>query len=416
MQRVRMSLPFYKEFGWQAEIVTIKNPDVDSPMDPMLSQTVPADTIIHYVNALPKKLTSKIGLGSAALRSLYFYKKKVDKLLRQGQYDLVFFSTTQFAVCTLGALWKKKFGIPYLIDMQDPWLSDHYINLPKAQRPKKHWFSHRLNQTLEPIAMKNVGGLMSVSAAYIEVLQKRYPELHDKPADVITFGASAVDFEIAKTNASSLKLVYDKNTNNRNLVYVGRGGHDMRPALEILFENFKRLLTKDFETYNRYHFYFIGTSYAAAGKGTPTVAPIAKEFGLSAHVTEQTDRIGFFESIHNLANADGLCIISSNSASYTASKLYPYILSKKPILAIIHSQSSASHILKYCHAGIGISINETDNRALEKLVSYLTIVNEEQVPATDWQKFEEFGAASLTKKQCELFNRVISAHEDSNHS
>jgi hypothetical protein len=77
----------------------------------------------------------------------------------------------------LGAYWKKKHGIPYVIDMQDPWHSDYYKNKPKAERPKKYWISYRLNKYFEPIAMKNVDGLISVSKAYIDTLKQRYPQL-----------------------------------------------------------------------------------------------------------------------------------------------------------------------------------------------------------------------------------------------
>jgi hypothetical protein len=408
MQRIRMSLPFYEKFGWQAEIVTIKNPDQDTPLDFFLTETVPTETIIHYVNTLKKKLTSKIGLGSAALRSLFFYRQKVSHLLKHGHYDLIFFSTTQFPLCILGAFWKKKFGVPYIIDMQDPWQSDYYINLPKHQRPKKYWFSYRLNKYLEPIAMRNVDGLMSVSQAYIDELRKRYDELKDKPAEVITFGAFDLDFSIVKKNSAKFQLVYDVTNGKKNLVYIGRGGYDMQTSVALLFDNFKKLLVKDFETFHQFHFHFIGTSYAANGTGTPTIAPIAEKLDLSAYVTEMTDRIGFFESIHNLANADGLFIIGSNSSSYTASKLYPYILSKKPLLALLHSQSSANEILNYCNAGIGISIDDVDDNVMQKLERYLKGVISKEVIQTDWQKFEAFSAAALTSKQCDLFNRVTS--------
>lgn len=406
MQRVRMSLPFYKIFGWEAEVVTINTPDTDSPLDPLLLETVPRDVKIHRVNALPKKWTTKFGLGSAALRSLFFYKQKVDALLKSTPYDLIFFSTTQFPLCILGSHWKRKYGIPYVIDMQDPWLSNYYESLPKHQRPKKYWFSHRLNKFMEPIAMKHVNGLISVSEAYIDVLRQRYHELKSKPADVITFGAFAEDFKVARRHASQFELSFKRIPGKRNLLYIGRGGHDMQTAAEILFHHFKALLDKDAETYQNFHFNFIGTSYAAAGKGRPTIAPIAEKFGLANFVTENTDRIGFFESLHNLANADGLFIIGSNDSSYTASKLYPYILSKKPLLGLLHSESSASHILNYCNAGVNIPINQNVNTEL-KLRQYLHEVIQQDMPDTDWQRFREFSAEQLTSKQCELFNKAI---------
>jgi len=120
MQRVRMSLPYFKALNWEAEVVMVHEKYVDMVMDPLLLETVPKDIPIHKVNALPKKWTSKLGLGSIALRSLWYFRKRGNQLLKHGNFDLVYFSTTQFPVCILGAYWKRKYHIPYVIDMQDP--------------------------------------------------------------------------------------------------------------------------------------------------------------------------------------------------------------------------------------------------------------------------------------------------------
>src|SRR6201985_428119 len=143
--------------------------------DDLLLLSISEDIKVYKVRALNKKWTSKIGLGSLALRSPWFYRQQVNALLRKGKYDLIYFSTTQFPVCTLGAYWKKRFGIPYVIDMQDPWYSEYYRNKPKHEQPPKYWFSYRLNKCLEPIAMKQVDGLISVSESYITDLKIRYP-------------------------------------------------------------------------------------------------------------------------------------------------------------------------------------------------------------------------------------------------
>ncbi|NJM63821.1 MAG: hypothetical protein HC849_32625, partial [Oscillatoriales cyanobacterium RU_3_3] len=43
---------------------------------------------------------------------------------------LVFFSTTIFPVMLLGKRWWQKFGVPYVLDFQDPWRSDYHRNHP----------------------------------------------------------------------------------------------------------------------------------------------------------------------------------------------------------------------------------------------------------------------------------------------
>lgn len=407
MQRIRMSLPYFKDLGWDAEVVMVNEASVDMVKDSLLMKSIPNYIAIHKVNAFSKKWTSKFGLGSLALRSLWFYRKKVNQLLKANHFDLIYFSTTEFPICILGAYWKKKYNIPYIIDMQDPWHSDYYQNKPKNERPKKYWFSYRLHKFLEPIAMKNVDGLISVSKKYIETLKMRYTNLANTPNQIITFGANELDFEIAKANDESLELYYKLSTKQTNLIYVGRGGYDMRDAVEILFRAFKTGLENEPELFENIHFHFIGTSYAPRDTGAETINPIASKLGVSEYVTEYTNRIGFYESIKQLLSADGLLMIGSNDSSYTASKLYPYILAKKQLLGIFNEKSSAAKIMIDCSAGDLITFNQNDKEAYAILHHYITNVKKSIPISTNFAKFEPYTASFLAKSQAKLFNEVL---------
>ncbi|WP_293312285.1 glycosyltransferase [Pedobacter sp. UBA5917] len=407
MHRVRLSLPHYEENGWQPTVVCVDPLYYDVVEDPLLLESIPSNVKVHYVKALQKKWTSKFGLGSLALRSFLFYEKYVTRLLRKEHFDLIFFSTTEFPVCVLGAYWTKKFNIPYVIDMQDPWHSEYYQNKPKAQRPPKYWFSYRLNKYLEPIAMRKVSGIMSVSADYIEVLTQRYNKVKKIPTAVITFPAAIKDFEIVDANKAYLATPL-LNNNTINLVYIGRGGHDLKQAATLLFENFRLQLSKGDGLFEKFKFYFIGTSYAPKGMGIATIKPIADSMGLANHVYEQTDRISYFETLAYLSNADGLVILGSDDPGYTASKIYPYILSKKPILAIFNLKSSAAEIIRDCNAG---SVADIQNKVqagkiIQDFLNNMANPNfvYEQM---NIENFSIYSAEALTKKQCDLFNQVV---------
>ncbi|PWS26667.1 hypothetical protein DHW03_16535 [Pedobacter yonginense] len=408
MHRIRMSLPYFKEYDYEVEVVTVYQKYYQSTQDPLLLQSVPIGIKIHQVKAFSKKWTTKIGLGSLALRSLYFYKAYVNKLLKQTKFDLIYFSTTEFPLCILGAYWKKKFGIPYVIDMQDPWYSDYYESKPKAERPKKYWLSYRMHKFLEPIAMKGVSGIISVSENYITNLRARYPHLNSIPNEVITFGASEVDFEIAKQNTDQLKLFYKLEQDLINLVYVGRGGYDMDKSLKILFSTFKKGLDANENLFKKLRFYFIGTSYAPSGEGNETIAPIAKALGVDSYVTEITNRIGFYESIKNLESADGLIIIGSNEAAYTASKLSPYVLAKRPLLAIFNAKSSIVKTIRTCAAGDLMLHDEDPNLSYNIFKEYLIKVESNLSPNTNWEAFEPYTAPYLTQRQTDFFDKIIS--------
>lgn len=406
MQRIRMSASYFQDFGWLPTIVHVHEKHVDINKDELLKHSLPKNLDLRAVDAFSKKWTSKLGLGSIALRSLYFYKMEVDRILKHEKFDLIYFSTTQFPVCILGAYWKKKFGIPYIIDIQDPWHSDYYINKPKNERPPKYWFSYRLNKYLEPIAMKSVDGLISVSDDYIKTLILRYPKLNEIPNTTITFGAFEKDIEIAQKYPTQNPIV-TLNKKKFNVVYIGRGGHDMQKALNLLFQSFKNGLLNNSEIFNKFHFYFIGTSYAAKGKGIPSISPLAKHLGITDFVTEITDRISFYQSLNLLSKADLLFISGSDNASYTASKIYPYLSLRKPLLAVFNPLSSTYQIIKECEQGLALSFNE--EHLEDKIQSYLlkAVKHEAETDTLNIVSFEKYSAKKRCKEQCDFFEEVL---------
>ncbi|ASU36780.1 glycosyltransferase [Mucilaginibacter xinganensis] len=407
MQRVRMSLPYFKEFGWDVAVVTVDEKYSDVVQDELLVQSIPEDIKIYKVKALSRSVTSRIGLGSLALRSLWSYRKKVNEILRHEKYDLIYFSTTQFPVCILGAYWKRRFAVPYVIDMQDPWHSEYYRDKPKEQRPAKYWFSYRLHKYLEPVAMKAADGLISVSAAYINDLKARYPEIKGLPSATINFGAFEPDLKIAADNKGDFKMLLQSGFTN--IVYVGRGGMDMQKAITPLFEAVKQGLAENPEVFSRLRLYFIGTSYAPAGQGKPTILPLAEKYGIEESVVEITDRISYYHTLWTLQQADALFVPGSDDPKYTASKIFPYLLTGKPLLAIFNENSNAVAAIKECtNDAVVLTFNQDASNLNEVICQTLNEWgngNLKHLTLTD--KFKKYSAESLTGRQVELFSIAI---------
>jgi hypothetical protein len=408
MQRVRMSLPYFKQFGWHAEVMMVDTRYTDLQKDELLVQTIPQDIKIHTVKALDKKWTAKLGFGNIAYRSYSAYKKTVNELLKNEQFDLIYFSTTQFAICTLGPYWKNRFGIPYVIDMQDPWHSEYYRDKPKEQRPPKYWLSYRLNKYMEPKAMLQATGLISVSERYITDLKSRYPQIKNIPAATITFAGFRPDFEVAVRNQ-------DKFTNllhpaYKNLVYVGRGGTDMHSAIAPVFAALSHLITEQPKLAAQIKLYFIGTSYAPSGTGIPTILPLANIWGVADNVVEITDRISYFNTLAVLQQADALFIPGSDDPRYTASKIYPYLLSGKPLLTVFNSKSPAIAVLNDCGGKYNYSYDGTADVgiAIKNFLNAL-LNNELKAPDYDDACMQKHSALNMTKLQCQLFDKVITS-------
>jgi hypothetical protein len=289
--------------------------------------------------------------------------------------------------------------------VQDPWHSDYYQDKPATERPPKYWFSYRLNKYLEPIALKHVDGLISVSEKYIDDLKNRYPGIKNIPAATITFGSFEPDIKIAVKNKDKFTQILDGTF--KNIVYIGRGGTDMHKAITPLFEALAKGLADDPEVFIKLKIYFIGTSYAA-GNGKPTISPLAEKYDLQNHVIEITGRISYYHTLVTLLQTDGLFIPGSDDPAYTASKIYPYLLTQKPLLTIFNSQSPAINTLNEYNSPYNYSYDGTPDIDL-KVYDFLKRIITTGIENTVYngEALKKHSAQNMALQQCELFNRVI---------
>jgi hypothetical protein len=418
-QRVRMSLPHWREFGWDPTVLCVDHLCVPSAMDSLSRSVIDEGTDIVETGAWPHRITRLFGLGELGYRSYFHLKREGSRLIEEKKIDLVFFSTTVFPCMVLGKYWKKKYEVPYVLDFQDPWVSDYY-DQPGAPPPPGGRLKYRLkrmvHQVMEPVAVNHCDHVISVSPAYPDVLTKRYPALQAEQCSEIPFGASEQDFQIVEQQGVQ-QQVFDANDGMRHWCYIGRGGKDLHVALSLLFKALVAIKKETPALVDNLRLHFIGTSYATADKAQKTIEPLAEEFGLGEVVEEQTARIPFYEAMKTLQDAEVIMLIGSDDNQYTASKLYPCILARRPIFGIFHERSSVVRILKETNAGTCVTFNdegnESSNVGCANTLKNILEQGEVPPPDTNWQAFEPYTARSMTQKIAAIFDGII-ASRDSN--
>lgn len=412
-QRVRMALPYFREFGWQPHVIAVQPESVQGICDRHLQSTIPQDTQVTYIKALPVKYTKILGLGNLGWRCLPYLISMGDKLLKKESFDLIYFSTTVFISMGLAARWYKKFGIPYILDFQDPWLSDYYQKQGKTANPPggklKYGFAQFMARQLEPKAIEYVHHVTSVSPEYPEILQQRYPRLQEKQFTVLPFGAPEKDFELLP-KLEIKQSIFDPNDGKTHWVYVGRGGQDMAKALKALFTAIANHRRYNPTISESLRLHFVGTSYAPKGREIKTMEPVAISCGIGDLVTEHPLRIPYFEALQVLKDSNGILLIGSDDPNYSASKIYPCILSEKPILGIFHENSLVVEVMKKTQAGeiVTFTSQEKQQDLTEKLATKINQLFKLPINTsinTNWSAFEPYTARSMTHRLCEIFNQ-----------
>ena len=384
MHRVRMLLPFLERNGWQAEVLAIDPSQVASPLDPLLETGLPDGLAIHRVDALPRWLSRIPGLGTLGLRALAALAREGDRLLASGRFDLVYFSTTVFEIHVLGPRWKHRFGVPFVMDYQDAWVSDYYQQNPAVPVPGgrlKYWLASRLHRWMEPRVLRDCAGITSVSPDYPAQLARRHEtSMASMPVLVQGFPGAPQDFDHLPSVAAG-QGPFDPDDGLIHWVYVGRGGQDMAFALRAFFMALRD--SADTQLLGSLKLHFIGTSYAAAGTGNKSVAPIAAEFGLEHLVLESPDRISYSLALWCLRNADALVVPGSDDPAYTASKIYPALLALRPMLAIFHASSTVVGLV--AEVGGAVCVSFTNDQPVEMLAGQI---------AANWLQSKAYAVAA----------------------
>ena len=408
-QRVRMSLPHFRKNGWEPTILCVSPQFIEGSQDPYLLDTVPTDICVESVSAIPQSITRKMGFGGLTWRAKRSVNRRGHHLLSKKKFDLIYFSTTEFGVLPLATEWKRKFGTPYILDIQDPWVNDYYRN--QGRRPPGGSLKHRITQSIasrqEPITLRNAAAVTTVSAKYETDLRTKYPLLNQVPFHVIPFGGPEHDFEILEK--LDLQIPHDKSAETQDWVYIGRAGVDMQFSLRAFFCSVKKSLDCNLIHRESIRIRLFGTDYATAGNGLQWSRQAAEEFGLHSLVEEQPERIPYFETLHRLSHADSIFVPGSDDPGYTASKIYPYILANRPLLTIFHKNSSVNAVVNQTRAGVAVTFDENstlESVAEEAFERWFATRAYLKKPDTDWQKFEPYTAREMTKRLAQIFDHA----------
>ena len=412
MQRVRMALPYLRQHGWEPTVLAIAPESIEGGVvEPKLTETYPADIRVIRVKGIPSRFTRWAGIGNLWLRCGRAMTKAGERLLKEERFDLALISTTQFSAFKLGPRWRRKFGLPYVLDYQDPWINDYYqitgVTPPGGRI--KYAISQWQAGTIEPEALRESSGVIAVSDAYGSMLANNYPWFLASKVKLLPFGAAAMDLERLGSYVPA-KPVIDFSDGFFHQVYVGRCGPDMSVALKILFRAFKHFNETFPERASKMRFHFIGTDYAPPPLGRDWALPIAKDEGVLEFVREHRYRVPYFDSLYYMKNADALVAVGSNDPTYSASKFFSYILANRPLLMIFHGQSPVLRFARNLSVGFTYGFSGPDDISRIAEVVYQQWFAEEKyrvVQPFDAASFAPFAAEQMVRGLVRVFDEAL---------
>jgi hypothetical protein len=371
MQRARALAWELPALGWDVEILTPAASEVrPDAIEPDAAGFFADDTAVHEVRAwlspLFRMFTSRTGSWRMALPM--FWRGR--RLLASGRFDLVYFTTTAFILVSCGSRWRRRFGVPYVIDFQDPWL------LPPQHYRGRGW-KGRLMSWLDPYLEKrgvgHAAGLIAVSDAYIAALTKRYHKLAPSWLDarrhaVIPFAADERDLlEAGRRHCRAAAVRADELL----LHYVG-AGPTMQRSFCLICEALARLRACGDAVAGRVRIRLFGTGRPGPHAARPVLKPVADAAGVGDLVDEQPERVPYRRALELVCESGGVLVLGVDDAGYVPSKLFGYALSGKPLLASLRCDGAAYALFRAePRLGHAVWLDETQAMPLDKAAGVL---------------------------------------------
>lgn len=403
--RSRYFAGYLREFGWNPKILTVDPVYYEEKLDMELKDLISADLEVIRTKAIPVKPLRII--GDIGVRAFWQHYRELSSMIKKGGIDLVYIPIPPNYSAMLGPLIYKRYKIPYAIDYIDPW-----VNTPPVCKTilSKAWLSYRLGAILEPIVLKSARLITAVAPSYYEAALKKYSWLPASRCLAMPYGAEIEEFRYLDKYPRPAYL-FNPQDGLMHIVYAGAMLPKAYSTLAALLEAVSILKAKEPVFTKNLRFHFIGTGSKVDDDSSFMVKQQVERYELSDIVLEHPKRIPYLDVLNHLRRAHAVLIMGSSEEHYTPSKIFQAILSRRPVMALIHTRSTAVDILKRSNAGMAITFDDkkTAMECQDEIIDGIRYIagsgySPEKV---NWKVIEAYSAREMTKNLAGAFDRII---------
>lgn len=409
VHRSRLFALHLPSFGWHPVILTVNERYYEEKLDHDLERLLPAGQEIVKTGAFP--VTRPRLIGDIGLRGFFHLWHAARKIIRSSRVDLVYIPIPSFYGALLGRLLHTTTGVKYGIDYIDPWVQF----FPGSERKfSRHWWSTILSRILEPIAVKRASLITGVAEGYYKGVIERNPRLEKHCLfGAMPYGGEAADHR-AVAGLGRQPYLFRQNK-KLQLVYAGA----MLPKAYDPLESIFTAIAANRQDFADVEFHFIGSGKSPNDPEGFNIRPYAEKYGLWGSVVfEYPARIPYLDVLVHLEAADAVFILGSTESHYTPSKTYQGVLSGKPILAILHEESTAVDVLRQTQAGVVLDfageagVSTICEKFPQVFADFRQFATEFDPGRVDMQAFDRYSAREVTRMLAQILDQATDGAGD----
>ena len=254
----------------------------------------------------------------------------LEKYIRENEIDTIITSGPPHSLHLIGLELKQKMNLKWLADFRDPWTT---IGYHKSLRLSQ--YAAKKHKQLESQVLNSADTIIVTS----KTTKAEFQALTTKPIEVITNG-----FDVEKVDKQSLDTKF-------SLAHIGSFLSERNP--KIVWESLVELCTEipDFKSH---------LEIKLIGAISQEVLDTIEQFGLNSFLNN-LGYVSHAEAVAHQRKSQVLLLIEINSdetKSILPGKLFEYMVSERPILAIGPKDSDFAEIITNTNSGVFFEYSE----------------------------------------------------------
>ena len=384
---------YLHEFGYQPRVLTVKN-SMYREKDLTLCSEIPPEAKVFRTFSFEHRILRAPRLLNINLKWLYLPDENIgwlpcgiltgEKIVKKEKIDVIYATSPIWTSLLIGFFLKKKTKKPFVVDFRDPWTGNPFVKYPTK-------FHKRFERKMEEAVLSQADYITVATDSIKNSLIKRYPFTKSK-IETVTNGFDSEDFKDLKIH---------KKTGTFTITYVGSiyGLLTAKPFLTAL----KELVEEKKEVRENIEVVFVGNY----GKETPF---LVKKFGLEGNV-RFVKYVPHKKGLEFMVNSQALLLLitieGSKGEGILTGKLFEYLASRKPIIAVAPKNGLAANIIKSANAGTIIPPKDVQGIKLAILDFYKKWKNERLDSTTgSLENIMQYDRRVLTQRLAQIFEKI----------